>query len=289
MADPRNPAPLTSGEAWGMFLLGFVPGLNLFRLGLQRRALVALVSSLVVFFAGFVLVQDRIFYYALVSPERTAGKAGVLTTLASFGLPMTFPELLNLPGTMIGSLLTFHSSNEAERLWRLPRDLEHIGAFLTAAGGMLAAFWAADAFWFDRLKRSRLLPGKGMAPALAAGLSWLVPGVAHAKLGQKGKGLLVAGCTLAIFVLGMVVSEGHAVDRGQAPVWWIGQQLFGGGALVCALLFGPLQATHYVADLDLGIVLTTVAGFMNLVIMVDAYTIAERQGLAAARPPEVPA
>jgi len=86
-----------------------------------------------------------------------------------------------------------------------------------------------------------------------------------------------------------VVSEGHAVDCGQAPVWWIGQQLFGGGALVCALLFGPLQATHYVADLDLGIVLTTVAGFMNLVIMVDAYTIAERQGLAAARPPEVPA
>lgn len=288
MADFRDAAPLTSGEAWGLFLLGFVPGVNHFQLGQKRRAIIALVSCLLLFFIGFVFVQDRIFYYALVGPERSGGEATWLTRMASFGLPVTLPELLNLPGTLIGSMLTFHSSNEAERLWRLPRDFEHIGAFLTAASGMLAAFWAADAFWLHKLKRNRLLPGQGMAPAMAAGLSWLLPGVAHARLGQKGKGMLIAGCMLGVFAIGMIASEGYAVDRAQTPVWWVGQQLFGGGALLCALVFGPLQADHYVSGLELGLDLTTVAGFLNLVIMVDAYTIAERQGLAAARPPEVP-
>jgi hypothetical protein len=289
MADFRDSAPLSSGEAWGMFLLGFVPGLNHFQLGQKSRAIVALGSCLALFFAGFAIVQDRIFYYALVSPERTGGQAGWLTTLASFGLPITLPELLNLPGTMIGSFLSFHSSNEGERLWRLPRALEHIGAFLTAASGMLAAFWAADAFWLHKLKRNRLVAAPGMAPAMAAGLSWIVPGLAHARLGQKGKGLLIASCMIAVFAIGMVASEGQAVDRGQAPIWWIGQQLFGGGALLCALVFGPMQADHYVSGLELGLDLTTVAGFLNLVIMVDAYTIAERMGLAGARTPEVPA
>lgn len=289
MADAREPT-LTSGEAWSMFLQGFVPGLLQFRLGQRGRAAVALVSCLLVFFLGFALVRDRLFYYALIGAERSPGAdrgtavPGTMTRLASFGLPLTLPELLNLPGTMIGSWLSFDSSNQGERLWRLPRDLEHLGAFLTAASGMLAALFAADAFWLDKLRRRKLQAPATMTPALAAGLSWLLPGLAHARLGQRDKGLLITGCMLLVFVIGMVASEGFAVDRAQYPVWWIGQQLFGGGAMVSALLFGPRTAEYTVNGLELGIDLTTIAGFLNLVIMIDAYTIAERQGLAAAAP-----
>ncbi|GAB4142888.1 MAG: hypothetical protein Fur0037_10280 [Planctomycetota bacterium] len=282
MADFRDAAPLSTKDAWGLFLTGFVPGLLQIRLGEKKLGASALLSCLCLFFAGFWLVQDRIFYYALVSPERNGEEATWLTTLASLGLPITFPEFLNLPATVLGSWWTFDSSFEGERLWRLPRDLEHLGSFLTAASGMLAAFWSADAFWRHKLRRNRLAPGKGLNPAVAAGMSWLLPGLAHAKLGQKGKGILITLCMLLVFALGMIVSEGYAIDRGQAPIWWMGQQLFGGGALLSALVFAPLQTDHYLPGLELGLDLTTVAGFLNLVIMVDAYTIAERQGLASA-------
>ena len=87
-------------------------------------------------------------------------------------------------------------------------------------------------------------------------------------------------------ISGLIAAEGHAVDRQTHSVWWIGQSLFGGGTLLCSLFTSPLQMTHTLAHHDLGVILCTVAGLMNLVVMVDAFTVAEKQGLVAA---EVPA
>ena len=83
-----------------------------------------------------------------------------------------------------------------------------------------------------------------------------------------------------VFALGLVFSDGHAVDRTQYGVWWIGQNLFGGGSLFAALVTGPMRSVATPTDLDLGIVLCTVAGLMNLVVMCDAYTVAERSVFA---------
>jgi len=79
-----------------------------------------------------------------------------------------------------------------------------------------------------------------------------------------------------VFALGLAFSHGHAVDRATYSVWWIGQNLFGGGSLFAALVTGPLRMEGAPPNLDLGVVLCTVAGLMNLVVMVDAYTVAER-------------
>lgn len=275
MVMRSNPDP-SRGLGWDVFLAGFVPGLMQFHLGQKSRAILALVSCLALFFAGWVMVGERLFYWALVTPDESGSPA--LRFAARYGLPLTLPELLNLPGNAIGALLAWDGSPSGERLWRLPRAMEHLGGFLTAASGMLAAFWSAAGHWDLRRRRDGGddAPAPIANPALCAGLSWLVPGLGHARAGQKDKGLLLGAAVLAVFALGLLVSHGHACDRATASVWWIGQNLCGGGSLFAALITGPLHMESAPEHLSLGVVLCTVSGLMNLVVMVDAFSVAER-------------
>lgn len=264
------------GLGWGTFLAGFVPGLLQYQLGQKQRALVALLSCTALFFAGWVVVGERLFYWALMTPDETGSP--ILRIAARFGLPLTLPEVLNLPAHALGALLAWDGSPSGERLWRLPRSMEHLAGFVTAASGMLAAFWSAAGHWDLRVRRDagNDAPAPIANPALCAGLSWLVPGLGHARAGQRDKGLLAGAAVLIVFAMGLVFSHGHAVDRATASVWWIGQNLCGGGSLFAALVTGPLRMEAAPPNLDLGVVLCTVAGLMNLVVMVDAYTVAER-------------
>jgi hypothetical protein len=275
MVMRSNPDP-SRGLGWGVFLAGFVPGLLQFQLGQRRRAALAFASCMALFFAGWTVVGERLFYWALITPDESGSP--MLRLAARFGLPLSLPELLNLPANALGALLAWDGSPSGERLWRLPRAMEHLGGFLTAASGMLAAFWSAAAHWELRRRRDGGIdaPAPVADPALCAGLSWLVPGLGHVRAGQKDKGLLLGAAVLAVFGLGLLVSHGHAVDRATASVWWIGQNLCGGGSLFAALVTGPLRMETAPEHLALGTVLCTVAGLMNLVVMVDAYTVAER-------------
>jgi hypothetical protein len=277
------------GLGWGAFLAGLVPGLLQYRLDQKRTAAVALLSCTLLFFAGWMIVGERLFYWALITPDANA--SDLVRALGQFGLPLVLPELLNLPANALGGLLAFDGTPSGERLWRMPRDFEHIAAWLTGASGMLAAFWAAAGHWHLRLRRDA--PGEAPKPiadpALCAGLSWLVPGLGHARAGQRDKGVVMGMAVLIVFALGLVVSNGHAVDRASYSVWWIGQNLFGGGSLFAALVTGPMRSESIPIDLDLGIVLCTVAGLMNLVVMVDAYTVAERSVFPVQLPGDEPA
>lgn len=274
------------GLGWAAFWSGFVPGLLQYRAGQTQRAALALASCMVLFFAGYAFVADRLCYFALMAPEDgPTAFAKVLRTLGGFGVVLTLPELLNLPALVIGSISTWDGSFTGERLWRMPRDFEHIGGWLTGASGMLAAFWSADGHFTLRLRRdgTAATPRPVVAPALAAGLSWLVPGLGHVRAGQRDKGMLLGAAVLVVFGMGLVFSHGHAVDRANASVWWIGQNLCGGGTLFAALVTAPWQMTAAPMHLDLGIVLCTTAGLMNLVVMIDAFTVAERQALPVTR------
>ena len=264
------------GLGWGTFLAGFVPGLLQYRLGQHRRAVVAFVSCTVLFFVGWMVVGERLFRWALLAPDATSSP--LVRTAARFGLPLTLPEMLNLPAHALGAILAWDGSPDGERLWRLPRPMEGLFAFLTAASGMLAAFWSAAAHWDLRVRRDagEAAPAPVANPALCAGLSWLVPGLGHARAGQRDKGVLLGIAVLAVFAAGLVFSHGHAVDRGITDVWWIGQNLCGGGSLFAAVVTGPMRLEAAPDHADLGLVLCTVAGLMNLVVMVDAYTVAER-------------
>jgi hypothetical protein len=264
------------GLGWGTFLAGFVPGLLQYQLGEKSRAGMAFLSCFALFFAGWMIVGERLFYWALFAADDTGG---IANGLGRFGM-LTLPEVLNLPANAIGSWLAFDGTPTGLRNQRNPQDLEHFAAWLTGASGMLAAFWAAHGHWQLRLRRDAGHVVEGQMPianpGLCAGLSWLVPGLGHAKAGQKDKGVLLGIAVATVFALGLIFSGGHAVDRAQYSVWWIGQNLFGGGSLFASLVTGPMRTGSTPIDLDLGIVLCTVAGLMNLVVMCDAYTVAER-------------
>jgi hypothetical protein len=264
------------GLGWGTFFAGFVPGLLQYRLGQKRRAVLAFASCTLLFFVGWLVVRERLFRWALLDCGATGSDA--VRTAARFGFPLTLPELLNLPAHALGAIVAWDGSPTGERLWRLPRVVEHLFAFLTAASGMLAAFWSAAGHWDLRVRRDAGAgaPAPVANPALCAGISWIVPGLGQARAGQKDKGVLMGAAVLIVFAAGLAFSHGHAVDRPIYDVWWIGQNLCGGGSLFAALVTGPLRSEAAPPNLDLGIVLCTVAGLMNLVVMVDAYTIAER-------------
>ncbi|MEZ6037450.1 MAG: DUF6677 family protein [Planctomycetota bacterium] len=274
----RKATDPTKGLGWGVFLAGFVPGLLQHRLGQPRNAVIAALSCTALFFAGWAIVDQRLFYWGLVAPDDSGS---IVQYLARFGA-VTLPEVLNLPASTIGAALAFDGSPSGLRLERLLTAGEHLGGWLTGASGMLAAFWAAQAHWQYRLRRDarpaegQPLPQPTAHPALCAALSWLVPGLGHAKAGQKDKGVLMGLAVLAVFALGLLVSGGRAVDRADNAVWWIGQNLFGGGSLFASLVTAPMRGEGVPLDLDLGVVLCTVAGLMNLVVMVDAFTVAER-------------
>jgi hypothetical protein len=272
----KNGIDPAKGLGWGTFLAGFVPGLLQYQLGQKSKAGIAFLSCFALFFAGWMIVGERLFYWALFAAD---DKGGLANGMVRFGM-MTLPEVINLPANLLGSVLAFDGTPTGLRNQRNPQDLEHFAAWLTGASGMLAAVWAAQGHWQLRLRRDEKHIAEGAkaiaSPSLCAGLSWLVPGLGHAKAGQKDKGVLLGIAVVTVFALGLFFSGGHAVDRAQYGVWWIGQNLFGGGSLFASLVTGPMRTGATPIDLDLGIVLCTVAGLMNLVVMCDAYTVAER-------------
>ena len=87
----------------------------------------------------------------------------------------------------------------------------------------------------------------------------------------------MGGAVIALFALGLAFSAGVGVDRGHHDAYWICQSLFGGGTLTAAVFFGDLEIPNPIPRFySLGYTLTAVSGLMNIVVIVDAYTVADR-------------
>jgi hypothetical protein len=254
------------GSAQSLSLL--LPGIEHFRSGWKVRGTVALLTTCVPFWVGFSIVGHYLWSLGLGNPGGTLGEVLQRLPVAQW------TEAFNFGNTLVAALLRPPSGPETHRLLQLPPDdprWMHLGLFLSGASGVLAALWAADAHFLVRRTTTGMLPGT------AAILTWILPGSGQWALGQRGKGLLVGGCVLVVFALGMCFAQGHAVDRQLHQYWWIGDVLFGGGTLLATLLTSPLRYEQVPPNYDLGLALCCVAGFMNLILMIDAYSIAEKQ------------
>ncbi|MCZ6756547.1 MAG: hypothetical protein O7E49_14655 [Gemmatimonadetes bacterium] len=253
-----------------------VPGLAHLRLGRGGRAALAFLSTGILFWLGYSMLSwgeghsVRLWHFALFQPF------ALLQPVLGIAPLQLLPESANLGNSIVASLLrpgevAGMDPNTVPRLMRGPSEWGHIASFLTAASGMVAIFWAADAHWLAGGRKV-----SGPSPSRVAFLSWLLPGLGHWQAGQRDKGLVMGGAVILVFAIGLLCSMGHAVDRGLQPVWWVGQVLFGGGALFAGVFTAPLQFTSFPQFFDLGLVLCTAAGLLNLVVMIDAYTVAER-------------
>lgn len=259
-----------------------VPGLAHLRLGKTGRAVTALATTTLLFWLGYAMLgwgegsTVRLWFFTLFTP------LSFLQPVLSLVPIQLVPESANLGNAIVAAFLrpaeTGVAAHTVERLMRAPSEFQHLGSFLTGASGMLAIFWAVDAHWLAGGKKIQ-----GTSPSRAAFLSWVVPGLGHWQTGQRDKGLLMGGAVLLLFALGLLLSQGHAVDRGLQPVWWVGQVLCGGGTLFASLFTAPLHFTSLPAFFDLGLVLCTIAGLLNLVVIIDAYTVAEQDNTARLR------
>ena len=132
----------------------------------------------------------------------------------------------------------------------------------------------------------------------AALLAWILPGLGHASLGDRRRGLFVGGGVLGLFLAGLLVGGLDVVDRredhlwflaqaGAGPVAWVAD--FANANLVASGRFGELlEAPHpdpmaprgtmvRVSSLkslahpnEMGTLFAAMAGLMNVVAVLDA-------------------
>jgi hypothetical protein len=117
---------------------------------------------------------------------------------------------------------------------------------------------------------------------------WLVPGFGYWILGQRTRAMVVFGTILSLFVLGVLIGGVKVVD---APTqltmtaivdkpWYVLQVLAGAMAMAAAFVAHGVTVLSHSHSNDIGTLYTSVAGFLNLLTMVDVGWRAAEQGAA---------
>jgi hypothetical protein len=107
-------------------------------------------------------------------------------------------------------------------------------------------------------------------PLLALVLAWLLPGAGHWYIGQRVKAVLFCFILVAMFAAGVLITEGGCIDPGRHP-WALALQAFDGLPAAAALVVTWGAAEFPASKLaDLGMLLTLVAGGLNVLLMADA-------------------
>jgi hypothetical protein len=113
-------------------------------------------------------------------------------------------------------------------------------------------------------------------PVVALVLGFLLPGAGHYYGGQKGKAVLFCVLITGTILAGFFLGRGTTVLHDQL---WIFAQVAGGGPALALwplserLAGGPTHDKVEWADRlhEVGTLYTAVAGFLNLLVMMDAY------------------
>jgi hypothetical protein len=232
-------------------LTWLVPGAGHLYLGRWRLALIGFVVIEGLYLLGLALSGGLFLEY--LPPEMRGPWASVLT-----------PEAGNL-GALIWHVRT-HPYLEQPQAW--PAWM-HLGTNLTAASGVLNALLMSQAH-FDGREGSAARPGP--APALAALACWIFPGGGAWLQGRRARAVGTAVLLVGLFLLGTVLAEGSNLDRERHFYYWAGQFLLGLPAIVAEFLHGHPRLTSDVAYADAGVVLASVAGLLNVLSMLDAYS-----------------
>lgn len=107
----------------------------------------------------------------------------------------------------------------------------------------------------------------------AALLAWVFPGLGHLFLGRRGKGLILMGCILALFVLGVGMDSRLQMHLGlEDPLALLFSlaQMGVGAPYVLARLMGYEAGLVTSPAYEYGNTFTAVAGLLNILVLLDA-------------------
>ena len=108
-------------------------------------------------------------------------------------------------------------------------------------------------------------------PLVGLVLTWLIPGAGHCYLGRKGKGIYFFVLITAAYVLGLILADFCNVNPERFPWHYAGEIFYGGATLLVQFLTASLKVGEFNRFLEHGTLITTVAGLLNVVVMVDCY------------------
>ena len=116
--------------------------------------------------------------------------------------------------------------------------------------------------------------------ALCVFLTWWFPGLGHWLLHKRAKAILYFGAITSLFLLGLVIGEFRVVRLDHFWLHFVGQVFYAGLTLPVWLATGGLRLEPGVDPggvtlefplLDVGVLFTTIAGLLNVCVMVDVY------------------
>ncbi|MHC4779601.1 MAG: DUF6677 family protein [Planctomycetota bacterium] len=108
-------------------------------------------------------------------------------------------------------------------------------------------------------------------PVTAVILAILLPGGGHLYGGRFGKAVFFFVLIVGTFLAGLILSDFRGVSLKHQPYWFLGQ-VFAGLPSVAAAVFSPdwKSGPGYSVALEAGTLYTTVAGLMNILVVLDA-------------------
>ena len=263
----RKPEQRSAGDPnVALLLTWFLPGAGHLYLGRVGFALGAFLVVEGLYAAGVWLSGGMFLEYL---PAEMRGRfAGALT-----------PEAGNL-GALLYHIRSFGYGPGQPRPWPPGMDL---GTTLTAASGVLNFFVMSSAHTLARRGSAHLGPAhptaapRGIDSPLAALATWLVPGLGQFWQGRRARGAVIFVSLVGLMILGSVLAEGSNLDRERHFYYWAGQFLLGVPAVVAEFFHGHPRSTHYIEYADAGVVLACVAGMLNVLAMLDAYTFGDQK------------
>ena len=138
------------------------------------------------------------------------------------------------------------------------------------------------------MKTASVRPSPLRVP-IAGVLAWVIPGAGHFFIGERGRGLIFM-ITIALTFWGGVAIGGvkNTVNPEERTLWFLGQACAGVHPFLAVawsrhveLPAGADRArwVAYGQMEDISIVYTAIAGFLNLLVILDALGRAERMGV----------
>lgn len=133
---------------------------------------------------------------------------------------------------------------------------------------------------------------------LAALATWLLPGLGHWLIGERQRGAIVGITLVGMFLVGLIVGGIDVVDQRRDPLWFAGQVMIGPLGVGVAFYHRhldrvgrpspPPPAPAYEVSVgrinELGTLYCTLAGVLNLMVILDAAGRADQVGRSRKQP-----